>query len=69
VEPRSVSEAERGRVVVDVRRVVRDLEGSVIADERVLHVYEIRHGLIARMDIRPPTADVPPGLVGDQGKE
>ena len=51
-EPQSISEAEDGRVVVDVRQVVRDLEGTLIADQRVQHVYWIRDGLIARMDIR-----------------
>jgi hypothetical protein len=62
-EPQSVSEDERGRLVVDVRQVVRDLEGTVIADDRVEHMYEIRDGLIARMDIQgsaPPDRDAPP---------
>jgi hypothetical protein len=54
VEPQSVVTHERGRVVVEVRQVVRDLEGTLIADERVEHVYAIRDGLIARMDIRRP---------------
>jgi len=61
-EPQGVSEDERSRLVVDVRQVVRDLEGTVIADDSVQHVYEIRHGLIARMDIQgsaPPDRDAP----------
>jgi hypothetical protein len=52
VEPRSVSMDLRGRIVVDVRQVVRDLQGTVLADEPVQHVYTIRDGLIACMDIR-----------------
>jgi hypothetical protein len=62
-EPQNVSDDERGRVVVHVRQVVRDLEGTVIADDRVQHVYDIRDGLIARMDIQgsaPPERDAPP---------
>jgi hypothetical protein len=51
VEPESVSEDEQGRTVVDVHQVVRDRGGGVIADEHVQHVYTIRAGLIARMDI------------------
>lgn len=52
VEPESIREDEDGRIVVDVRQVVRDLGGTVISDQRVQHVYGLRDGLIARMDIR-----------------
>jgi hypothetical protein len=52
VEPQAFSEDEQGRIVVDVHQVVRDLAGSVIADQQVQHVYTISAGLIARMDIR-----------------
>jgi hypothetical protein len=56
VEPQAFSDDEQGRIVVDVHQVVRDLDGSVIADQRVQHVYSISAGLIARMDIRPEVA-------------
>jgi hypothetical protein len=52
VEPRSFSEDEHTRIVVDVHQVVRDLDGEVIADQNVQHVYTISAELIARMDIR-----------------
>ncbi len=52
VEPRGIFEDDQGRIVVHVRQVVRDRKGAAIADERVEHVYTIRDGLIARMDIR-----------------
>jgi hypothetical protein len=52
VEPQEFSEDDQGRIVVDVHQVVRALDGAVIAEERVQHVYTIRAGLIARMDIR-----------------
>jgi hypothetical protein len=52
VDPVAFSEDEQGRTVVDVHQVVRDLDGTLIADQRVEHVYTITAGLIARMDIR-----------------
>jgi ketosteroid isomerase-like protein len=52
VEPESFAENEHGRVVVAVHQVVRDLDGGVVAEQRVEHVYTLRDGLIERMDIR-----------------
>jgi hypothetical protein len=51
VEPQAFSEDELGRIVVDVHQIVRDLDGEVIADQNVQHIYTISAGLIARMDI------------------
>jgi hypothetical protein len=34
--------------------VVRDLAGNVTADKMVQHVYQLRDGLITRMEIRKP---------------
>ena len=50
VEPEGF-EVSGGSVAVDVHQVVRDAEGTVLADGRVRHVYTIRDGLIARMEI------------------
>lgn len=55
VEPETINPDEHGLFVVDVHQVVRDLNGQVIADRRVQHVYTIRDGLITRMDIREPS--------------
>jgi len=52
VEPLEFSEDDQGRTVVDVHQVVRDLDGVVIADQHLRHVYTFGGGLIARMDIR-----------------
>jgi hypothetical protein len=52
VEPVAFSEDDEGRVVVDVDQVVRDLDGALLSEGRVQHVYTLRGGLIARMDIR-----------------
>jgi hypothetical protein len=34
-----------------VHQLVRALDGAVIADREVTHVYSLRDGLIARMDV------------------
>jgi hypothetical protein len=52
VEPVHIADEERGRIVVDVHQIVRDLNGRVLVDQMVQHVYRIENGLIARMDIR-----------------
>ena len=52
VEPVGFRVDAPGRVVVDVHQVVRDLTGQVKADRMVQHVYEVRDGLIVRMEIR-----------------
>jgi hypothetical protein len=39
-------------VVVDVDQVVRDLDGELLSEQRVQHVYTLRDGLIVQMDIR-----------------
>lgn len=52
VEPRGFAMDEMGRTVVDVHAVVRDLEGNILVDHRVQHVYVIEDGLIRSMEIR-----------------
>ena len=52
VQPVAFADDKEGRVVVEVDQVVRDLDGALISEQRVQHVYTFREGLIARMDIR-----------------
>ena len=52
VEPKGFQPDESGRMVVAVHQVVRDLDGNLIVDQRVQHVYTIADGLIRRMDIQ-----------------
>jgi hypothetical protein len=52
VEPVGFDVDDEGRIVVDVHQVVRDLEGSVLSDGRVRHVYTLRDGLVAHMELR-----------------
>jgi hypothetical protein len=51
VEPVKMEGDAQGRAVVEVRQVVRDLNGQVLLDTTVHHAYTIREGLIVRMDI------------------
>lgn len=51
VEPQTFATDERGRIVVDVHQIVRDLAGNVLADQMVQHVYEVEDGLIQCMEI------------------
>lgn len=54
VEPVGFVADETGRTIVKVHQVVRDLEGNIIVDGMVEHVYLIEDGLIRNMEIRQP---------------
>ncbi len=43
---------DQGRVVAHVKQLVRDLEGAIILDRMVRHIYTIKDGFISRMDIQ-----------------
>jgi hypothetical protein len=45
-------EGEAGQIDVKVHQLVRNLEGDVLSDTELWHVYTIANGLIERMDIR-----------------
>lgn len=52
VEPIRMREDGADGIEVDVHQVVRDLEGRVVVDTHVQHVYRFRDDLIVRMDIQ-----------------
>lgn len=52
VEPTGFQPDESGQVVVNVHQVVCDLDGNLIVDQMVQHVYTIENSLIRRMDIQ-----------------
>jgi SnoaL-like domain len=54
VEPVGFATDEAGDTVVSVHQVVRDLEGKVLVDQMVTHVYTLEDRLIRRMEIRSP---------------
>jgi hypothetical protein len=51
VEPVGFEIDERGRTVVKVHQRVRDLDGKIIAEGTVKHVYVVEEGLIKSMEI------------------
>ena len=51
VEPVTITTRPDQRIAADVHQVVRNLDGQVLSDGRVVHVYELRDDLVARMDV------------------
>lgn len=52
VEPLGFTADAGGATVVEVRQVVRDLDGKTLSDKTVGHIFRIERGLIRRFDIR-----------------
>ena len=52
VEPVAFSRSDEGEVIVEVHQLVRSLEGQLLADKMVGHLFRIEDGLIRRFDIR-----------------
>jgi hypothetical protein len=52
VEPTGFSAGANGTTEVEVHQTVRDLEGNVLADRSVGHIFRIEGGLVVRFDIR-----------------
>lgn len=52
VEPLAISEEDGGQVVrVRVHQLVKSLQGEVLSDSEVLHVFTVNNGLIAAMEL------------------
>lgn len=51
VQPTEIEKLGDGRIQVRVRQVVNDLDGDLIGQGEVLHVYEFDGELVARMEI------------------
>lgn len=54
MEPVGFSTDADGRVAVEVQQLVRTIDGEVLADQVVTHVYAFREGLVERMDVIEP---------------
>ena len=52
VEPVGFCTNPDGGVVVEVHQIVRDLQGNVLADQMVGHIFQFENGLIKRFDIQ-----------------
>ena len=51
VEPLAMTEEDGGKTRVRVHQLVRSLQGDVLSDSEVLHVFTVNSGLIAAMDL------------------
>jgi hypothetical protein len=51
VEPLAMAEEDRGKTRVRVHQLVKSLQGDVLSDSEVLHVFTVKSGLIAAMDL------------------
>ena len=51
IEPTAFQTEDDGRVLVDVHQVVRDLSGTVLADEHTGHRFTIEQDLIGKMEV------------------
>jgi hypothetical protein len=51
VDPTAITALGDGSFAVDVRQVVRDRDGNLLAETDVRHVYAFRDGLVVRMDV------------------
>jgi hypothetical protein len=59
VEPLTITEEAAGKTRVTVHQLVKSLQGDVLSDSEVLHVFTVNSGLIAAMhlaDEADPTA-------------
>jgi hypothetical protein len=54
VEPIEFAEQADGSVAVDVHQVVKDLEGKVLADMMVDHIFQVEDGFVQRFDVPLP---------------
>jgi len=51
VEPLAINEESGGKIRVRVHQLVRSLQGNVLSDSEVLHVFTMNRDLIAAMDL------------------
>jgi ketosteroid isomerase-like protein len=52
VEPTDFSTGADGEIVVEVHQTVHDLQGTVLVEQMIGHIFRIENGLITRFDIR-----------------
>lgn len=52
VEPVAFAVGPKAEVIVEVRQVVRDLKGNLLADKMVGHIFQVENGMVRRFDIR-----------------
>jgi len=53
VDPVAIKERQNGTLEVMVHQKVKDLQGNMIFDGIVKHIYALQDDLLRRMDIEP----------------
>ena len=53
VHPLKVSTTRDGSILVEVHQIVHDLDGKLLLDEKVGHVFQVEGGKVKRFDIQP----------------
>ena len=51
VEPLAITQEDGGKVKVRVHQLVKNLQGDLLSDSEVLHIFTLNAGLIAAMDL------------------
>jgi hypothetical protein len=51
VEPLAMTEEDGGKIRVRVHQLVKSLQGNILSDSEVLHVFTMNSGLISAMDL------------------
>jgi hypothetical protein len=51
VAPLKISKASGGSILVDVHQVVKDLNGAIVLDEKIVHCFSMNSGRVVRFDI------------------
>jgi hypothetical protein len=51
VEPLVITEEDGGKIRVRVHQLVKSLQGDVLSDSEVIHVFTVNSGLIAAMNL------------------
>jgi hypothetical protein len=51
VQPVAMNEEDGGKTRVRVHQLVKSLQGDVLSDSEVLHIFTLSDGLIAAMDL------------------
>ena len=51
VEPTAIKERPDGKLEVSVHQVVKDMQGALLFDGQVKHIYTVQDGLLKQMDI------------------
>jgi len=52
VDPVDFVWEEDGRIKLTVHQVVHDLDGKLLVDQNVYHIYEFKDGLVKNMEIK-----------------